>query len=146
VGHGGAICALDRELGAAVAAVDGEPKLRRRSGEVWWSEQERMSEMCVCKRKSKWARSSRMCLGSRRGCGCMGAGGGTPAEDVAARAAAAQRGKSRGVQHGVGKAAARRGKACGSVQCGAEAAGVLHMAGKSGGGASGSETEEEEGR
>jgi hypothetical protein len=67
-------------------------------------------------------------------------------EDVAARATAAQRGESRGDQRGVRKAAARRGSARGSVQCGAEAAGALHMAGKRGGGASGSETEEEEGR
>jgi hypothetical protein len=143
VGHADAICALDREWGAAMAAVDGEPKSRRRSGEVWWSKQERMSEMCVCKRKSEWARGTRMCSGSRRGCGCAGAGAGTPAEDVAAWAAA-QRGESRGGQRGVGKAAARRGRTRGSVQCGAEAAGVLHMAGKSGGGVSGSETEEEE--
>jgi hypothetical protein len=145
VGHGGAVYALDREWGVVVVAVDGEPKSRRRSGEVWWSEHERMSKMCVCKRKSEWARSSRMCSGSRRGCGCTGAGAGTLAEDVAARAAAAQRGESRGGQRGVGKVAARRGRARGSVQCRAEAAGALHMAGKSGGGASGSETEEEEG-
>jgi hypothetical protein len=45
-----------------------------------------------------------------------------------------------------GKAAARRGRTCGMPQSGAEAAGALHMAGKSGGGASGSETEEGEGR
>jgi hypothetical protein len=67
-------------------------------------------------------------------------------EDVAARATVAQRGERRGDQRGFGKAAARRGRAHGSVQCGAEAAGALHMAGKSGGGTSGSETEEEEGR
>jgi hypothetical protein len=60
-------------------------------------------------------------------------------EDVAARATAAQRGERR-----VGKAAARQGRARGSVQCGAEAAGALHMAGKSSCGASGSKTEEEE--
>jgi hypothetical protein len=79
VGRGGAVCALDREWGAAVAAVDGEPKSRRRSGEVWWSEQERMSEMCVCKRKSECARSSRMCSGSKTRCGSTGVGAGTPA-------------------------------------------------------------------
>jgi hypothetical protein len=38
VGLGGAVCALDRGWGAVVAAVDGELKPRRRSGEVWWSE------------------------------------------------------------------------------------------------------------
>jgi hypothetical protein len=47
---------------------------------------------------------------------------------VAARAAAAQCGESRGGQRGVRKAAGKAGRACGSVQCGAEAAGVLHMA------------------
>jgi hypothetical protein len=65
---------------------------------------------------------------------------------VAARATEAQREESRGDQRGVGKVAARRGMARGLVQCGAEVAGALHMVGKSGGGASGSETEEEEGR
>jgi hypothetical protein len=79
VGRGGAVCALDQGWGAAVAAVDGEPKSRRRSGEVWWSEQERMSEMCVCKRKSECARNSRMCSGYKRRCGGAGAGAGTPA-------------------------------------------------------------------
>jgi hypothetical protein len=108
VGRGDAVCALDREWGAAVAAVDGESKSRRRSGDVWWSEQERMSEMCVCKRKSKWARSSRMCSGSRRGCCCAGAGASTPTEDVAARAAAAQRGGARAASAGLGRRQVRR--------------------------------------
>jgi hypothetical protein len=49
-----------------VAAADGEPEARRRSGEVWWSEQERISEKCVCKRKSECARSFRRCSGSQR--------------------------------------------------------------------------------
>jgi hypothetical protein len=34
VGDGDAICALDQGWGAAVGAADGEPKPRRRSGEV----------------------------------------------------------------------------------------------------------------
>jgi hypothetical protein len=38
---------------------------RRWSGERWWSEQERLSEMCVCKRESECARSFRGCSGSR---------------------------------------------------------------------------------
>jgi hypothetical protein len=59
-----------------------------------------------------------------------------PAEGVAARAAAARRGGSRSGQREVGKVAGRAGRAHGSVQCGAEAAGALHMAGQSGGGAS----------
>jgi hypothetical protein len=36
---------------------------------------------------------------------------------------------------GLGKATARQGRACGPVQDGAEAAGVAHMASRSGGGA-----------
>jgi hypothetical protein len=129
-----------------VAAVDGELRPRRRSGEVWWSEQGKMSEMCVCKCKSECARSSRMCSGSRRRCGCVGAGAGMPAGVVAARTTAAQHGESRGGQRGVGKAAAKQRGTRGMAQSGAEAAGALHMAGKSGGGASGRETEEEGGR
>jgi hypothetical protein len=65
-----------------------------------------------------------------------------PPKDVAARAAVAQRGESKGGQRGVGKAAVRQRRTRGMAQSGAEAAGALHMAGKSGGGASGRETEE----
>jgi hypothetical protein len=118
VGCGGAVCALDPGWGAAVTAIDGELKPRRRSGGVWWSEQGKVSEMCVCKCKSKCVRSSRRCLVSRR-CGCVGAGAGTPAGAVAAQATAAQRGESRGGQRRVGKATARQGRARGSVQSGA---------------------------
>jgi hypothetical protein len=129
-----------------VAAVDGEPKSRRRSGEVWWLEQERMSEMCVCKRKSECARSSRMCSGSKRRCGCMGAGVGTPAGGCGSSgdggATWGKQGRPARGREGGGKG----GRARGSVQCGAEAARALHMAGKSGSGTLGSEIEEEEGR
>jgi hypothetical protein len=64
------------------------------------------------------------------------------AEDAAARAAAAQRGESKGGQRGVGKAAARQRRTRGMAQSGMKAAGALHMAGKSAGGALGRETEE----
>jgi hypothetical protein len=124
------------------AAVNGEQKPRRRSGEVWWSEQGKMSEISVCKCKSEGARSSRMCPGSRTRCDCTRAGAGTPAGVVVARATAAQRGESRGGQRGVGKAVARQRRTRGMAQSGAEAAGALNMAGKSGDGASGIETKE----
>jgi hypothetical protein len=128
MGRGGAVCALDRGWGAAVAAVDGEPKPRRRSGEVWWLEQGKVSEMSVCKCKSECARSSRMCSGYRRRCGCVGAGAGTPAGGVAARAAAARRGESRSGpargREGGGKAeedawhgSERRGGGGGAAHC-----------------------------
>jgi hypothetical protein len=65
-----------------------------------------------------------------------------PLEDVVARAAAAQRGESKGSQRGVGKVLARQRRTRGMAQSGAEAAGALHMAGKSGSSASGRETEE----
>jgi hypothetical protein len=39
---------------------------QRRSGERWWSEQERSSEICVCQRESECARSFRGYSGSRR--------------------------------------------------------------------------------
>jgi hypothetical protein len=72
---------------------------RRRGGgsdEGRWLEQEKLSEMSVCKCKSECARSSRMCSGSRRRCGYAGAGAGTPAARVAARAVAVRRGRSKG--------------------------------------------------
>jgi hypothetical protein len=51
----------------------------------WWSEQERTSKMCVCKRKSKCVRNSRMCSESTRRWDCTGARAGTPTARVAAR-------------------------------------------------------------
>jgi hypothetical protein len=51
----------------------------------WWSEQERTSKMCVCKRKSGCVRNSRMCSESRRRWDCAGAGAGMLAARVAAR-------------------------------------------------------------
>jgi hypothetical protein len=76
-------------------ADDVEPEPRRRSGEGWWSEQGKMSEISVCKHKSECARGSRMCPGSRRRCGCAGTGAGTPTARVAALAAAVRRGERR---------------------------------------------------
>jgi hypothetical protein len=73
VGHGGAVGALDWGWGAAVGAADGEPKPWMMSGEVWWSEQEKLSENSVCKRKSRHARSSRRCSESRLRRGRAGA-------------------------------------------------------------------------
>jgi hypothetical protein len=86
--------------------------------------------MCLCRCKNECLRSSRRCSGSRRRWGCAGAGAGTPAVRVAARAVTMRRGGSRGSQRGVRKAAARRGRARGLVQSGAGAAGALHMAGR----------------
>jgi hypothetical protein len=45
VGHGGALGVLDREWEVAAAAVDGEPRPRRRSGEVESSGEEMIVEM-----------------------------------------------------------------------------------------------------
>jgi hypothetical protein len=89
VGCRGAAQALDRGWGAAAAAVDDEQKLRRRSGEVRWSEEEMAVEMWVWEGKRESAGSSRICSGSRRRCGHARAGAGNPAGVVAARVAAA---------------------------------------------------------
>jgi hypothetical protein len=48
VGHGDALVALDWSPGVAWVADDGGQEMRRRSGEGRWSEQEKMSKMCVC--------------------------------------------------------------------------------------------------
>jgi hypothetical protein len=45
VGRGGALGAVDRGWEAAWAAVDGEQKLRRTSGEARWSGKEMAMEM-----------------------------------------------------------------------------------------------------
>jgi hypothetical protein len=65
-------------------------------GEGRWLEQEKLSEMSVCKCKRECVRSSRMCSGSRRSFGRAGAGAGTAAARVASRVAAVRRGRSRG--------------------------------------------------
>jgi hypothetical protein len=67
VGHGGALGALDRGWEAAWAAVDGEQKLRRRSGEARWSGKEMAVEMWVRELKKKCIGSSRMCFELKRG-------------------------------------------------------------------------------
>jgi hypothetical protein len=76
VGGGGASRALDWGWEAAAVAVDGEQKLRRRSGEVESSGKREVRKMGVCKCKSKFTRSSRMCSGSRRRHGRAGAAAG----------------------------------------------------------------------
>jgi hypothetical protein len=66
VGGGGASRALDRGWEAAEAAVDGEPRLRRGSGEVESTGKRKAVEMHVCERKSESVGSSRTCSRSRR--------------------------------------------------------------------------------
>jgi hypothetical protein len=89
VGRGGALGALDQGWEAAAAAVDGEQKLRRRSGEVESLGKEMAVEMQMRESKSECVGSFRTCSGSRRRLGSAGAGAGMPAGCVAARAAAA---------------------------------------------------------
>jgi hypothetical protein len=89
VGGGGASRALDRGWEVAAAAVNGEPRLRWGSGEVESSGRRKVGKICVCKCKSEFTRSSRICSGSRRRRGRAGAGAGKPAGGVAARVAAA---------------------------------------------------------
>jgi hypothetical protein len=64
---------------------DGGQEARRRSGERWWSEQAKTSEMCVCKHKSECARSSTRCSGSGIRRGHARARAAMPAARVAAR-------------------------------------------------------------
>jgi hypothetical protein len=100
------------------------------SGEGRWLEQEKLSEMSVCKCNSECARSSRMCSGSQRRCGRTGAGAGTLAACVAARAVAVRRGRSRG---GPARGREGGGEAGEDAWKGSErrgAAGALHMAGR----------------
>jgi hypothetical protein len=66
VGHGGALGALDQGWEVAAAAVDGEQKLQRRSGEVESSGKEMVVEMQTRESKSECMASFRMCSGSRR--------------------------------------------------------------------------------
>jgi hypothetical protein len=95
VGHGGALGALDQGWEAAAAAVDGQQKLRQRSGEVWCSGEEMAVEMQMRESKREFVGSSRTCSGSRRRCARTGAGAGKSAGVMAARAAAARRGEAR---------------------------------------------------
>jgi hypothetical protein len=95
VGRGSALGALDRGWEAAAVAVDGEQKLRRRSGEVWCFGEEMAVEMQMRESKRECMGSSRTWSGSRRRCGRVGAGAVKPEGVVAARAAAARRGEAR---------------------------------------------------
>jgi hypothetical protein len=146
VGHSGALVAQDRGSEAVWAIVDGGQEWRRESGERLSSggkvavEKEslrmlsRSGSSCWACLKAKrgtthtsWSwqcRRGAWLLGRwRRNVGRVGAG-----------------------QREAGKAAARRGRTRGMPQSGSGVVGARHMAGKSGGGASGRATEEEEGR
>jgi hypothetical protein len=146
VGHDGALVTQDRGLEAVWAAVDGGQEWRRESGERLSSggkvavEKEslrvlrRPGSSCWACLKAKrgttraswsWQRRQGAWLlrRRRRNVGRVGAG-----------------------QREAGKAAAKRGRTHGMPQSGSGAVGARHMASKSGGGASGSGTEEEEGR
>jgi hypothetical protein len=67
VGEGDAVCALDRGWEAAWAAVDGEQKLRRRSGEVRWLGKKMAVGMWVRECERECIGSSRMRFKLRRG-------------------------------------------------------------------------------
>jgi hypothetical protein len=95
VGCCGAARALDRGWEAAAAAVDGEPRLRRRSGEVESSGRRKVGKMGVCKCKSTFTRSSRTCSRSRRRHGRAGAAAGNRREAWRLGATAARRGGAR---------------------------------------------------
>jgi hypothetical protein len=95
VGRGGALGALDRGWEAAAVAIDGEQKLRRRSGEVWCSGEEMAAEMQMRESKMECVGNSRTCSGSRRRCGRAGAGAGKLVGVVAARAATTRSGEAR---------------------------------------------------
>jgi hypothetical protein len=103
VGGGGASRALDRGWEAAEVAVDGEPRLRRGSGEVESSGKRKAVKMHVCERKSKSVGSSRMCSRSRRRHHCMGVAAGNRREAWWLGATAARRGEA-------GRGPARAGK------------------------------------
>jgi hypothetical protein len=66
VGGGGAAGALDRGWEAVGAAVDGEPRQRRGSGEVWSSGKRKAVEIQVRECKSESVGNSRMCFKSRK--------------------------------------------------------------------------------
>jgi hypothetical protein len=93
VGHGGALVTLDRGSEVVWAAVDSGQEWRRKSGKGCGSGKKMVAGMRSREGKKECVSSSRMCSGSRRRCGCMGAGAGTPTGVVAARATAAQHGE-----------------------------------------------------
>jgi hypothetical protein len=95
VGGGGAARALDRGWEAAVVAVDGEPRQRRGSDEVWSSGKRKAVEMEVRECKSEFVESSGTCFRSKRGHGRVGTAAGNRRGAWHARAAAARRGGAR---------------------------------------------------
>jgi hypothetical protein len=133
VGCGGAARALDRGWEAAAAAVDGEPRQRRDSGEVWSSGERKAVEMQARDGKIEFVGSSRTCLRSRKRHGRTGAAAGKPAARVEARAAAARCGEARRGQRGPGSGGRGAGAARGAKEGGAGAAGAREMIGEGGG-------------
>jgi hypothetical protein len=130
VGCGSAARVLDRGWEAAAAAVDGEPRQRRGSGEAWSSGERKAVEMQARDSKSEFVGSSRTCFRSRRRHGRAGVAAGKPAARVEARAAAARCGGARRGQSGPGSGGRGAGAACGPKRGGAGAAGARHMVGE----------------
>jgi hypothetical protein len=134
VGGGDAAAVLDRGWEAAAAAVDGEPRQRRCSGEVWSSGERKALEMHARDGKSEFVGSSRTCFRSRRRHGRTGAAAGKPAARVEAWAAVARRGEARRGQRGPGSGGGGGvGAARGAKEGGAGAAGARETVGESGG-------------
>jgi hypothetical protein len=139
VGRGDVVCALDREWGAAPAAVDGGQGWRRESGDRLSSGRRVAVEKESLRALSRSGSSCWACLKAQRGTTC--ASWSWQCRRGARLLGRRRRnvGRSKGGQREAGKAAGKAGRARGSVQCGAEAAGALHMASQSSGGASGRE-------
>jgi hypothetical protein len=133
VGCDGAARVLDRGWEAVAAAVDGEPRQRRGSGEAWSSGERKAMEMQAHDGKSEFMGSSRTCFRSRRRYGHAGAAAGKPAAHVEARAAAARHGGARRGQCGPGSGERGAGAARGAKRGAAGAAGARHMASEGGG-------------
>jgi hypothetical protein len=136
VGHGDVVCALDKEWGAAAAAVDGGQGWRRESGDRLSSGRRVAVEKESLRTLSRSESSCWACLKAQRG---TTRASWSWQRQRGARLLGWRRrnvGRSRGGQREAGKAAGKAGRARGSVQCGAEVAGALHMAGQSGGGTS----------
>jgi hypothetical protein len=130
VGHSGALGALDQGWEAAAAAVDGEQKLWRRSGEVESSGRGKAVQMWVWECKSGFVGNSRMCSGSRRRHS-------RESRSWRARRRAWRLGRrwrdverQGGVQRGVGSGGAGAGAARGTKESGAGTAGAWHVAGE----------------
>jgi hypothetical protein len=130
VSCGGAARALDRGWEAAAAAVDGEPRQRGGSGEVWRSGERKTVEMQARDGKSEFVGSSRTCFKSRRRHGHAGSAAGMPAARVEARAAAARRGGARRGQRKPGSGGWGAGATRGAKEGGAGAAGARETVGE----------------